>query len=279
MDYQTYEPQSDLESIVNCYWTLKVPAAADNQRQRILPDGMIEMVFIFGDDIKRYISEAGSESESEDEFVIQPRAMVLGQIIDPFVVEPTGEVDSFAIRFYPYIFANLISVPIKQLANKETPLDKLFDPELIESLGQSMIEADSVEERIAVIESFLLDRLNDAKVIDKIVRSTVDALVESKGSASVNELVKEDLSKRRQLERKFSKQVGMSPKQLGKVIRLQSALKRMLNDDGESLTDIAYQSEYYDQAHFTKDFKEFTGLSPKEFADNANMELSSAFYK
>jgi len=275
MDYQTYEPQSDLESIVNCYWTLKVPAADDHQRQRILPDGMIEMVFIFGDDIRRYLSD----SESEDEFIIQPSAMVLGQIIDPFVVEPTGAVDSFAVRFYPYVFANLISVPINQLANKETPLDELFDPELVKPLEQSMKDANNAEERIAVIESFLLERLNDAKVIDKIVQSTVDALEESKGSASINDLVQDDLSKRRQLERKFSKQVGMSPKQLGKVIRLQSALKRMLNDDGESLTDIAYQSEYYDQAHFTKDFKEFTGLSPKEFADNANMELSSAFYK
>jgi AraC-like DNA-binding protein len=77
----------------------------------------------------------------------------------------------------------------------------------------------------------------------------------------------------------FVKQVGVSPKQLGKLIRLQSALKMMLNKEDESLTSIAYNNEYYDQAHFIKDFKEFTGVSPKEFLGNDNMALSSAFYK
>ena len=77
----------------------------------------------------------------------------------------------------------------------------------------------------------------------------------------------------------FEKNVGVSPKQLGKLIRLQSALKMLLNKEDESLTNIAYSNEYYDQAHFTKDFKEFTGVSPKEFLGNDNMVLSSVFYK
>jgi transcriptional regulator GlxA family with amidase domain len=87
------------------------------------------------------------------------------------------------------------------------------------------------------------------------------------------------LSKRRQLERKFKKHIGVSPKQLGKVIRLQTALKMLLNEETESLTHIAYESEYYDQAHFIKDFKEFTGTNPKDFLGNENMSLSALFYK
>jgi AraC-like DNA-binding protein len=66
---------------------------------------------------------------------------------------------------------------------------------------------------------------------------------------------------------------------LGKVIRLQTALKLLLNQNKDKLTTIAYQCEYYDQAHFTKDFKEFTGISPKDFLGNENMTLSSVFYK
>jgi AraC-like DNA-binding protein len=77
----------------------------------------------------------------------------------------------------------------------------------------------------------------------------------------------------------FVKQIGTSPKQLGKLIRLQSALKMLLNEEGESLTHIAYQHDYYDQAHFIKDFKAFTGVAPKDFLGNENMALSSAFYK
>ena len=52
----------------------------------------------------------------------------------------------------------------------------------------------------------------------------------------------------------------------------------MLNE-GEDLTQIAHQNSYYDQSHFIKDFKEFTGVSPKEFVGNESMALSSLFYK
>ena len=52
----------------------------------------------------------------------------------------------------------------------------------------------------------------------------------------------------------------------------------LLNEKGDNLTNIAYESEYYDQAHFIKDFKEFTGTNPKRFLDNKEMALSSLFY-
>ena len=271
MNYQTYKPHPDLASLISCYWTLEVPATDDAQRQRIIPDGTIEMAFILGDDIKRYTSK--------DDFILQPRAMVLGQTIEPFYIEPTGYVNTFAIRFYPYGFANFVTEPIKKLANRETPLDLLFEATTANKLEQKIIQATDVKQRIEIIESFLLNKLSEQSMVDNIVKTTVDALISTHGSSSISHILKEDLSKRRQLERKFVKQIGISPKQLGKVIRLQTALKMLLNEEGESLTHIAYESEYYDQAHFIKDFKEFTGTNPKEFLGNENMALSSLFYK
>lgn len=271
MDYQTYPPHSDLESLISCYWTLEVPAGKDVQRQRIVPDGTIEMAFILGDDIKRYTSE--------DDFIIQPRSMVIGQIIDPFYIEPTGYVNTFAIRFYPYGFANFVSVPLKNLAKTETPIEQLFGEETAKKLEQDIIQATDTKQRIEIIECFLKNKLNDQVIVSNIVNTTIDALLATKGSTSITDILKGDLSKRRQLERMFVKQVGISPKQLGKLIRIQSALKMLLNKEDESLTNIAYNNEYYDQAHFTKDFKEFTGVSPKEFLGNDNMLLSSVFYK
>lgn len=270
MNYQTFQPHSDLESLVKCYWTLEVPAENNSERQRIIPDGCIEMAFILGDDIKRYTSE--------DEFILQPRAMVLGQTIEPFYIEPTGYVNTFAVRFYPYGFANFVTTPIKNLANKETPIELLFEEKLAKELAQKIIQATDTKERIEIIENFLLDKLNDKVTIDNIVKTTIDVLLSTKGSKPINVILKEDLSKRRQLERKFLRQIGISPKQLGKVIRLQTALKMLLNRKSENLTQIAYDSEYYDQAHFIKDFKEFTGTNPKEFLENEKMALSSLFY-
>jgi hypothetical protein len=271
MDYQTFQPHPDLESFVKCYWSLEVPADESAQRQLIIPDGCIDMIFILGDDIKRYTSG--------DEFIIQPREMVLGQITEPFFVEPTGYVSSFAIRFYPYGFANFVPTPLKQLANKETPIAQLFGEKISGNLAQTIVRAADTKSRIEIAEDFLLHMLNDRSTIDNIVKTTIDTILLTKGSAPINTILKDDLSKRRQLERKFTNQIGISPKQLGKVIRLQTALKMLLNRQSENLTRIAYESEYYDQAHFIKDFKEFTGTTPKEFLEDDKMALSSLFYK
>ncbi|MEL6926813.1 MAG: helix-turn-helix domain-containing protein, partial [Bacteroidota bacterium] len=141
------------------------------------------------------------------------------------------------------------------------------------------IAATNTEDRIKIIDAFLLERLKAEATIDKIVKTTVDALLASNGNKPISEILKNNPSKRRQLERKFKKQVGVSPKQLGRMIRLQTALKLMLNEQSDKLTNIAYQCEYYDQAHFIKDFKAFTGISPADFQDNEKMTLSAIFYK
>lgn len=273
MNYQSFQPHPDLEAIIKCYWILEVPDGTDAPRQRIVPDGCIEMIFTLGEDIKRFTSE------SDDEFVIQPRAMILGQITEPFYIQPTGYVNTFAVRFYPYGFANFVTIPVKNLANKETPLALLFGEQVASDLEQKIIHAPDTKDRIKITEAFLSDRLNNTATIDSIVKSTVDALLLTNGSESINSILKDDLSKRRQLERNFVKQIGISPKQLGKVIRLQTALKLLLARQTENLTEIAYESEYYDQAHFIKDFKEFTGTNPGEFLTDDQMTLSTLFYK
>ncbi|MFV0564631.1 MAG: DUF6597 domain-containing transcriptional factor [Flavobacteriaceae bacterium] len=271
MNYQTYQPHTTLKSFVSCYWTLEVPRQNEPQKQRIVPDGCIEMAFILGDDIKRYTSE--------NEFILQPRAMVLGQTIEPFYIAPTGFVKTFAVRFYPYGFANFVSEPISNLVDKETPLGQLFGTKTAGCLEQKITKAKNTEQRINIIEKFLADRLNDGKTINRIVKNTVDAIFSTNGNVSINTILEDDLSKRRQLERNFKKQIGVSPKQLGKVIRLQSALKMLLNQESENLTDIAHKSEYFDQAHFIKDFKEFTGINPKAFLAHEGLSLSTLFYK
>lgn len=270
MNYQTFRPTNDLDPLIKCYWTLEVPAEYNSEKQRIIPDGCMELIFILGDDIKRYTSES--------EFIIQPKAMVVGQITEPFTIQPVGYVNCFAVRFYPYGVTNFIKIPLKNLENKETPIAEIFGQKTADELEQQIIHAAGTQQRIEVIETFLLNILNEKATIDNIVKSTVDALLATSGSSPIKTILKEDASKRRQLERKFLKQIGMSPKQLGKVVRLQTALKLVLNQKKGTFTEIAYESEYYDQNHFIKDFKEFTGVRPKDFLSDDQMMLSALFY-
>jgi hypothetical protein len=271
MNYQTYKPHKDLESIVKFYWTLEVPFDQKNQKQKIVPDGCIEMTFNFGDKIKRFTSET--------DFVLHPNAMVMGQRTQSYFILPLGNVDTFAITFYPIGFVNFVTTPLANLVDKETPISEIFGQEEADDLEQKMTDAKNTSQRIEIIEGFLLSKLKGKKTISGIVESTVDALLKTNGTTAIHTILEGEVSKRRQLERHFRKQIGISPKQLGKAIRLQTTLHLLLNKTSETLTDIAYESEYFDQNHFIKDFKELVGVTPKEFADNEHMALSSLFYK
>lgn len=270
MNYQTFDPHPDLAAVVKCFWTLEVPAQPDPPRQRILPDGTIEMIFILGDDIKRYVSET--------EFILQPPAFVLGHISEPYFVEPTGAVDSFAVRLYPYAFANYTTLPLKELGNRETPLDEVFEKEAAARLERAIRGAADTRARIRIAEEFLFERSRDRLTADSVVKSTIDALLAAGGGLPIRATLSGDPARRKQLERKFAKQVGLSPKQFARVIRLQAALKMLLRNRSESRTNIAYESNYYDQAHFNKDFKEFTGVPPGVFYDDPEFALSSLIY-
>lgn len=267
MNYQTFEPNKDLSTFVKCYWTLESPEEKDQKRQTIIPDGCIEMIFHYGNLYRQYV-EAGK-------VIIQPRCFVIGQLTRPLEIEPTGETGIFSVRFNPDGFLPFATIPIKEMENKAVSLEKLFGTEGL-NIEEAVLNANSTDERIGHIEAFLLRRLLAIKTTDDVIKSTIETILTANGQLSVDELSKHIKIHRRQLERKFSTAIGLSPKQLSKIIRLQVSLKMLLNRQFTSLTALAYEGEYYDQAHFIKDFKEFTGLTPKEFY-GANFKMSSLF--
>lgn len=268
MNYQTFEPGKDLNTLVKCYWTLDNPKEVNPLRQTIVPDGCIEMIFHYGDLYKQYIENGNN--------ILQPKCFVIGQLTEPLQIEPTGETGIFSVRFYPEGFLPFATIPIKKMENKAVSLEDLFGRDGIE-IEQQILNTNSTSDRIDHIEAFLLSRLATVESIDNIIKSTIETILTAHGQLSVDELSKQSNINRRQLERKFSSAIGLSPKQLSKTIRLQTTLKMLINKKFTSLTALAYEGEYYDQAHFIKDFREFTGLTPKEFYGN-NLKMSSLFY-
>jgi AraC-like DNA-binding protein len=193
-----------------------------------------------------------------------PKCFIIGQLTKPYIVEPLGVTGSFVVRFQPSGFLPFTTISIKEMENTAIPLAKVFGT-YGDEIGERILNATGTSQRIALIETFLFSRLAEIQTIDKIVHSTVETILNANGQFSVNEFSKQNNINRRQLTRKFSSTIGLSPKQLSKTIRIQATLKSLLTNGVISLTDVAYENEYYDQAHFIKDFKEFTGLTPKEF--------------
>lgn len=266
MDYQTFPPAADLTPFIKCYWTLDHPGEDIQQTQTIVPDGCMEMIFHYGDLYNQYINGKA---------VLQPRSCVFGQLTEPLKIEPTGITGIFSVRFHYDGFIPFATLPIKEMDDRAVSLEKLYGTEGTE-LEKKVVQAKTIKQKIESVETFLYKRLNP-ETIDRIVQSTIDLLLHADGSIPVHQLSEQININRRRLERKFSSAVGLSPKQLSKTIRLQRIIKLLLNKEYTTLTALAHESEYYDQAHFIKDFKEFTGLTPKEFYGD-NLQMSTLFY-
>lgn len=265
MKTRVFKPNSDVSDFVKCYWTLESSKEKTPRINTIVPDGTMKMIFHYGDLYWHHPEDGNS--------FLQPRCFLIGQLTRPYVVEPDGDTGTFVVRFHPNGFLPFTTIPIKEMENTPVPLEKLFGKEAQE-LEYKILNANNVLDRIALIESFLLSRLNNKELVDRIIQSTIETVSTANGQLSINELSKHSNLNRRILARKFSSTVGLSPKKLSKIIRLQATLKILLNKKVSKLTDLAYENEYFDQAHFIKDFKEFTGLTPKEFyGDHLKMSL------
>lgn len=262
---KTYEPNIELTEFVKRYWTLDGEKENTPLKNTIVPDGTMKLIFHYGDTYKHH-SQNGK-------ITILPKCFLIGQLTKPYVIEPVGVTGSFVVQFKPNGFLPFTTIPIREMENTAVPVDKLFGEEGVK-LSNQILNANSTSERIQIIEFFLFKKLANRKNIDNVVKSTIETIFNTNGQCSVNEYSKNNNINRRQLARKFSSIIGLSPKQLAKTIRIQTALKVLLNEEISSLTDLAYENEYFDQAHFIKEFKEFTGLTPKEFfGDDLKMSL------
>lgn len=269
MEYKEIKPSESLHAYIKCFWTLEDQGVRSLNKQRIVPDGCMEMIFHHGDLYRQYLPDGNS--------IIQPRSFVFGQITQPLDIEPIGTTRIFGVRFYPEGYQPFSTRAILDFTNKAVSLDDLYGKEGLK-LQNKILTASSTEKRIEICESFFLTKVTLRKNIDEIIQEAVSIILNERGRVSVSELTEKTKIQRRHLERKFASVIGLSPKQLAKVIRLKSTINLMFNNQFTTLTSLAYEGEYYDQAHFIKDFKEFTGQTPKNFyADN--LKMSALFHK
>ena len=267
MDYQTFEPCEDLLPFIKCFWTLEGPADTAISKQKILPDGCMEMIFHYGDLYEQYREDGTS--------FMQPRCFLYGQITTTLEIAATGTTGIFSVRFHPHGLAPLLGIDMEKLSNKATPLSEVFGKK-IEALEQNVLAAESAAMRIGFIENFFLEIMQSQQGADQILKNCVAEIVSVQGNITVDQLASRTDTHRRKLERHFKTHVGLSPKGLSKAVRLQALVKRLRAGEFTTLTDLAYEYGYFDQAHFIKDFKDFTGVSPKQFfADN--LQLTTLF--
>lgn len=262
MKAQIFETNKDLSPFIKCYWELESPKEETPTINTIIPDGCMKLIFHYGDEYKHH-------SENND-ITTLPKYFLIGQLTKPYKVEPLWVTGTFMVVFHPHgVFPFIKDFEAKKIENTAIPLEKLFWKNG-RILWEKILRAKNNLERIEIIEVFLKAQLKETQWIDRIISSTIDSLITAGWHLSIDTITKN----RRQLERKFSGKIGLSPKQLAKIIRLQHCLRDFGIEKNTSFTELAHENKYYDQAHFNKDFKEFTGLTPKEFyGDDLKMSL------
>lgn len=267
MEYNVYEPSAELSKQVKTYWSLDAGADETNGRERIFPDGCIEIIFNHGDRFRKFDSETDSH--------IQPLAFIHGQLKTYFELEPTGNVGIFSARLHPAGLQPFINFDVDSFTGATLTITDVWGEDGTK-LEAKMLQCKNYQERIALLEKFLLEKRDNLKIDNAPVEYCVDAIIESTGAISVD-AVSENLGmSKRQLERRFTAAVGINPKLFARITRFQNVLQLIENKEFKNFTTTAYDGGFYDQAHFIKDFKDFTGLNPKQYFDE-NLEMVKHF--
>jgi AraC-like DNA-binding protein len=154
------------------------------------------------------------------------------------------------------------SCPANELFNQSISLDNIFNKQKISDTEEKLVLAETDKQRIHIIEQFLLSQLKDIQS-DKLIIEAVKLIYKSKGLMKISDLGKNLFISKSPLEKRFRKLVGTSPKKLASIVRFNSVLDEI--GRSKSLMEICYENNYFDQAHFIKDFKKYTGDTPENF--------------
>jgi AraC-like DNA-binding protein len=141
-------------------------------------------------------------------------------------------------------------------------LDDLTSGWRKDNIAVRLREAKTDTDRIRVIEEALMSRLN-RKVNDELIASAVELIKQYAGNIKITVLTEKLNISLSQLEKRFRRIVGASPKKFASIVRLRNVIYIASNET--SMTRLGLEAGYFDQAHFIKDFKSFTGVTPERY--------------
>ena len=166
-------------------------------------------------------------------------------------------------QFNSYGMYFLTGVPVDEVQDHLLPLDSFFKQTALSRITEKLKSMDSIEERFAALESFLVKEIAPPEVDPRILYGV--SMLQSDPTIKMDDLSTALCLSNRGTQKLFKKYVGMSPAYFKKIKRFNKAIRLLLSQPDVPLTSIALQCGYYDQAHFIKDFKHFGSTTPSGF--------------
>lgn len=240
--YQEFLPHLRLQPFIYCYWQLKTSEKlAQPFNYRVVADGCIDIFFEL-------------EKPSEN--------FVMGFCKKYTEFELASEFNYIGIRFLPTMFPQLFGVDASSISNKAEELN-LIVPKVSSFIQSYFNTSVDINSAVRLLDEFLLEQVAvmDFQNDDRLY-SAISLIMKNFGVINIDE-IDTGLSQR-QLRRLFNFYIGDSMKTFSKVVRFQNILRAKPSIQSLKNNKLFFDSGFFDQSHFIKDFKHFYGVTPSK---------------
>jgi AraC-like DNA-binding protein len=237
------------------------------ERKLIVPNTNLKLTLTFNNGI---IARVGGK-----EFLQRENELTLTGLIDtPVILDPYEDTQTgtIIIEFNPMGAYRFFRLPYSDVQNEITDLAALAG-QAAERLRSQLANTGDIAMKLQFLQDFLIHQLEQHSV-DPIYDYCIQRIMATKGLATVAQLEKETGYSARWLHRKFATHLGTGAKNLAEIVRFKQFYQAYSTGiPQEILKQYIYQF-YYDQSHFLRAFKRFTGTTPTELQRSMN-ELST----
>lgn len=168
----------------------------------------------------------------------------------------------FGVRLAPGMFLSYNEFSLRDTVNRELFFNG--DSGLLRDFFQKLQKIHFFHERIDLFYHYFYENLNYG-VVGELTQFMISEINSSRGSMRISQLAEDMNYSERHISRIFQDNMGISPKSFSRIIRFQYAVDFILTSSKLTIGDYIYELGYSDQAHFQREFKQYTGTTPITF--------------
>lgn len=272
MRLQHFKPDQQLHGYVSKIWVFESSGRVPSDDMKlIVPNGMAKITIPFRNGVSGRNKETYNLSK-------ESQITLIGICDTPAVVDVENDAPSgnIGIEFSPLGAYRILQLRQSEIKNKIFLFEDVFGKPA-RQIQEIIANTESIPKKIKIIQAYLIKLLMKSEP-DLILNYCIEQIKASKGLISVNELESKTGYTSRWLYDKFIDKVGLSAKNLSSIVRFMQFYEQWAKKPDYDYTKDHMYQYFYDQAHFIKEFKRFTGLPPLRFTKSGN-EFGRIFYK